>query len=119
MRRLGVLAACLAIVSCTGSPGAPVPGPHFLIPSGLQVSPGSISLAPGGDQTVDVSEAGFSGQFTAQTSDSDVATVAPDGSTQFVVTAQNPGSATITISDGSGNSRQIGVSVQVTIIGGQ
>ena len=76
-------------------------------------------MAPTNTASVDASESGFTGTFSAQTSDATVATVTADGAVLFTVTAVAPGTCTITVSDGNGHSAPVSVSVQTTIIGGQ
>jgi hypothetical protein len=116
-----VLAACIAIATaaCTGMSPAAVPPPADADAQGLVVSPASLSMAPGGFASIDVSESGFKGTFTAHSSNTGVATVAPNGAAEFTVSAIDTGTTSVMISDGAGNSKAITVSVQTTIIGGQ
>lgn len=76
-------------------------------------------MGPGDQASLQASESGFTGSFTAQTSADGVANVAPVDATSFQVTAVAVGTANITVSDGKGNSKIIAVSVQSTVIGGQ
>lgn len=113
--------ACLTASSCalSGS-GATIPGPTKpSTPAGLTVSPSAFSIGPGDQGGVTASESGFSGSFTATSSDQAVAAVTNDGPSHFILTAVAPGLCTVTVSDGNGNTAQVNVSVQITIIGGQ
>jgi VCBS repeat-containing protein len=78
----------------------------------LSVKPASVSFTATGQQkTLTVSETG-STLWTAVSSNTAVATVAPGGANdEFTVTAAGAGSCKITISDGLGNS----VAVKVTV----
>lgn len=96
-----------------------MPNPHSTGQTGLNVTPATLSLGPSDLASVNVGEPGFNGTFSAKTSDATVATVASNGPAQFVVSAIAPGTCTVTISDGSGKSVPVAVSVQTTVIGGQ
>lgn len=63
--------------------------------------------------TIDASEQGFSGPFSASSSDSGVASVSSMGDgVRFAVSAGQPGSARLTVSDGRGNDKEIDVDVK-------
>lgn len=71
----------------------------------MKLVPDKATIAPGGTQTVTVSETNYSGTWTAASNDKNVATVAPGGSSNtFVVTGHAAGTARIKISDAKGNS---------------
>lgn len=80
----------------------------------MNVSPSPVSFgAPGQTQPITVTEDKYSSSWTAQSSDSGVATVAPGSSNDtFVVTATGQGTCTVTVSDAKGNSFLVPVSVQ-------
>jgi hypothetical protein len=107
---------------CTPSYVAPSLAP---VPSGtVTASVPSISFSSTSPQTFTVSEIGYSGSFTATSSNTAVATVAQTSSsadarrrdastttTTFTVTPVGGGPATITVSDQDGHSIAIPVSV--------
>src|ERR1700736_3128002 len=103
MRKLLILAACVAISACTGLSSNAVPNPHSTGQTGLNVSPSTLSMGPSDLASVSVSDPGFTGTFSATTSDATVATVASNGPAQFIVSAIAPGTCTVTISDGAGH----------------
>jgi hypothetical protein len=76
-------------------------------------------MGPSDIGSVDASEQGYSGSYTAVSSDTTVATVTPNGSAQFIVTGLNPGTCTVTVSDTNGHTVKVSVSIQTTVIGGQ
>lgn len=123
-----VCAATVAACSPSGAPAplvAPSPAPAVALPGGgstLSLSP----TGPGASSSLTVSEPGYTGGFTASSSNTHVATVSPSsvtsstaknarrsdaGSATFTVTAVGPGTATISISDSSGNTTNVPVTV--------
>ena len=71
----------------------------------MKLAPRSATLSVNGTQMFTVSEKKYGGTWTASTSDSGIATVAPgQSSDEFVVTAHATGSCKITIKDDTGNS---------------
>ena len=63
--------------------------------------------------TIDASEQGFSGPFSATSSNSGVASVQPTGGgDRFTVSAGQPGSAHVMVSDGRGNDKEIDIDVK-------
>jgi hypothetical protein len=122
--RLTAVLFCLAcaITACTADRGytaVATPTPH---PGSTPVItlPGSVvgtSLAlDAANQTavVTVSETGYSGTFTAQSSASSVTTVTPGSGTSFTITAIAAGTATIDFTDSYGNVAPLTVSVTIT-----
>jgi hypothetical protein len=86
-------------------------------PSGtVYVNQSSFSLTQSGQTaTLNASENGFSGNFSAVSSAPSVASVSPSSGTAFTITAgSTAGTATITVSDGLGNSAQVTVGVTLT-----
>lgn len=112
------LAVCALVAACGGS-GDPPAIIHHQIQSGLSASPTAVSMGPSDTAAVNASEGGYSGTFGAQSSDTAIATVAPNGQAQFVITGVSPGTCTVTVSDTTGHSVQVSVSIQTTVIGGQ
>jgi len=88
----------------------------------ITVTPTSIAFtALAQTQTFTVSETHFTGAFTATSSNSAVASVSPGSGRAFSVTANSPGTATITVSDNPaypkvGNGTVISVTVTTTSI---
>ena len=80
----------------------------------MTVTPSSISFSSvGQNQTITISERGYRRTWTAQSSNTQVATVSPGSpSDQFVVTATGSGTCTITVSDLTGNSIAVPVTVR-------
>lgn len=113
------LVACAFLFGCSVSGSATVPSPKAPDPKGLQVSPTSVSISPGNGLTLNASEVGYDGAFQQTNNCAGIATIAALGSSQYAVTAIAPGVCTITVSDTSGNSVAVGVSIQTIIIGGQ
>jgi hypothetical protein len=118
---------------CTPAYIAPAIGPiptssPSSAPSGtVTASVPSVSFSGTAAQSFTVSETGYSGSFTATSSNTAVATVAETSSTTsarrrdttttttFTVTPVGGGTATITVSDQNGNSISIPVSVTSVI----
>jgi hypothetical protein len=117
--RTAALAAISLVVGCSSIGSATLPDPKPTGAAGLQVSPGSLSMGPGDAASLSANESGYNGTYTSTDNCSGIASVAPLGLTQFTVTAIAPGLCTITVSDSKGNAKQVGVSVQTTVIGGQ
>jgi hypothetical protein len=116
--RIVLVGACLFAVSCGLSTSAVqqhVVGPAL----GLIVTPSALSMGPTDIGSVNASEQGYSGTFSAASSDTTVATVVPNGPAQFIVTGVNPGTCTVTVSDTKGHDVKVSVSIQTTVIGGQ
>jgi hypothetical protein len=118
--RLTAVVLCLTCVvtACTADRGyAPVPHqgstPVITLPGSVVGTSLALDAA---NQTavVAVSETGYSGTFTAQSSASGVATVTPGSGTSFTVTAISAGTATIAFTDSYGNVAQLTVSVTTT-----
>ena len=121
-RRLAVVCAFLAVAatsSCGYGQPVPIPPPKQVGSSGLVVTPSDISISPGQITTVNVSERGYGGPFMESDDCSGIVTVLETGGTSFKVTAVADGLCSITISDQSGGSQAIPVSIQSVIIGGQ
>lgn len=80
----------------------------------LTVTPTTVSLSASGQTaTLTVREFHFSGTWTAVSSNTGVATVAPgSGRNFFVVTAAAQGSCVVTVADTAGNSFPVNVTVQ-------
>ena len=76
-------------------------------------------MGPSDTASVSASESGYTGTFTAQSSNTGVATVTSEGPAQFLVSGVSPGTCTVTISDGSGHNAPVQVSIQTVVIGGQ
>jgi len=116
--RLMLVGACLFAVGCgLSTSAAPNVGPKQL--QGLTASPNALSMGPTDTGSVNASEGGYSGSYSAVSSDNTVATVAPNGPAQFIVTGVNPGTCTVTVSDTNGHNATVSVSVQTTVVGGQ
>jgi hypothetical protein len=121
-RRLMAVALCgaaLALSSCGYGQPVTIPPPRPVGSSGLVVTPSDISMSPGQATTLMVSEKGYSGTFTESDDCSGIVGVIETGGSTFTVTATNVGLCTITISDQNGASKDIAVSIQSIIIGGQ
>jgi streptogramin lyase len=88
----------------------------------MTVTPTSIAFtAIAQQQSFTVSETHYTGAFTATSSNSAVASVSPGSGQRFSVTANSPGTATITVSDNpaypkAGNGTIISVTVTTTSI---
>jgi len=112
-----------ALLVCAAGCSAPKPYVLPLVgqpdPKGLTSDPTSISMGPADSATVDASDPGYSGSFRAQSSNTTVATVTPNGPSQFLVSGANVGTCTITIKDTSGQQAVVQVSIQTVVIGGQ
>jgi streptogramin lyase len=79
----------------------------------LSVTPSSLDMTVGEKSSLCVSETDFTGSWTSSSSNSTVATTAPEASKyMFTVRAVKPGNATITIKDGIGNSFAVSVNVK-------
>ena len=124
---VGVMSAALLVVpaGCGGGSAQPFVGPP------PKVSPSMASISFGSSTpcaqipcttTFSVSETGYSGTFTATSSNTSVATVAistsssqarkaQDTTASFVVTAVSGGTTTITVSDQNGHSASVPVTV--------
>ena len=115
--RLAALAfALVSLTACGGGglgklfglPAIPTPSPAPTV----QVTPTSITLNAGATGTITASENSSAAYFTAQSSDTTVATVAQSNSQNaFIVTAVKSGTCKVLISDAYGNT----VSVPVTV----
>jgi hypothetical protein len=117
--RLALIGACLFVVAGCGLSSAVAQKLGSKDPQGLSASPASLSMGPTDTGSVDAIEQGYSGGYTATSSDSSVATVASNGPAQFIVTGVNVGTCTVTVSDSKGNDATVSVSIQTTVIGGQ
>jgi hypothetical protein len=82
--------------------------PATAIASSLAVDPATMDLAPGGQDTATVS--GGEPPYTAESSDTKVATTAVDGDT-LTVTAEGEGNATVTVRDNAGGAAEVQISV--------
>jgi hypothetical protein len=111
-------AALLYAAGCGSSSSAAIPHDPS-DPPGLSALPAGVSMGPSDTAAVNAIDPGYKGQYTAETSDGAVATVAPNGVAQFLITGVAPGTCTVTLSDSSGHSAKVSVSVQTTVIGGQ
>lgn len=113
-----VLTACTAtrglVPAATPTP-RPGTTPTITLQSGVAGTSLSLDAA---NQTaiVTVSETGYTGTFTAQSSATGVATVSPASGTSFTLTAIAAGTATVTFTDSYGNPAQL--TVTVTTSGG-
>jgi hypothetical protein len=115
----------MALTALSGCGGHAVPGPSGHISPSLTTPALSFNSTSPTPQSFTVSEPGYSGTFTAVSSNTTVATVTQgsaaaaqsarhidaDTTATFTVTPTGGGSATITISDTLGNSTSISVSV--------
>jgi len=115
---IAVLVISLFAAACSGGSSDPLIR-HLSTPAGLSASPTTVSMGPEDTAAVNASEPGYSGTYSATTSNSNVATVAPNGPAQFVVSGVAPGTCTVTISDTMNHTAQVSVSIQTTVIGGQ
>jgi hypothetical protein len=120
-----IFAACTP-ASVSSPPTASSTGPTVTLPGGGSSLPLTASGA-GSTATIIVSETGYTGNFSATTSNRHVVTVSPatvaasaesdsrhrdaTGSATFIATAVGAGSAAISISDNSGNATSIPVTV--------
>ena len=118
MNRLALMPAVflfVALGACTPSYVVPHSGvtPVITLPGGAA---GTALALDAANQTavVTVSETGYSGTFTAQSSATAVATVSPASGTSFTVTAIGAGTATVSFVDASGNVAQLTVTVTIT-----
>lgn len=120
---LGALAVFPAACSSTVAP-PPVPTPTSTptptptpVPPSKTIAPSvtTIDFTSTAAQTFSVSEAGYNGSFSAQSSNSSVATVVPIDTRNdtFSVTPVAGGTATITVSDTIGDT----VTISVTVTG--
>jgi len=117
--RLALVGVCLLTLAGCGISSA-VTEHHVVGPAlGLVASPNALSMGPTDTGSVNASEHGYTGNYTAASSDTSVATVASNGPAQFIVTGVNPGTCTVTVSDSKGNTATVSVSIQTTVIGGQ
>lgn len=117
VRLLALVFAALALSACGGGgltsllgvPAIPTPSPA---PS-ISVTPTSVTLAVKATATITASENTASPYFSAQSSDTTVATVA-QGTSQnaFVVTGVKSGKCNILISDSNGSTVTVPVTVQ-------
>ena len=117
-----LLAACLwaaSLAGCGGAQPVAIPPPRQVGPSGLVVSPSDISMSPSQTASIVASEKGYKGTFGESDDCSGIVTVESTGGASFTVTAVADGLCTITISDASGGSHDVGVSIQSVVIGGQ
>jgi hypothetical protein len=117
MAALGSMAVVLS--GCGYGQPVPIPQPRPVGSSGLVVTPSDISMSPGQATTLMVSEKGYSGTFSESDDCAGIVGVLETGGSTFTVTATNVGLCTITISDQNSNSKDIAVSIQSIIIGGQ
>jgi uncharacterized protein YjdB len=118
--RAGVLALlAVAVALCTSncSGGGSSPSqPTLRGDPAVLVNPTSLSFtAVGQTQTFSAQEGAYTNDFTATSSATGVATVAPSPSYgSFTVTAVAAGTATITVKDVNGNSATVSVGVTTT-----
>ena len=113
-----VISAALTLTACGGAgfghllgiPAIPTASPAPTI----QVSPTSITIAgAGGTATITASENSASPYFSAQSTDTTIATVAQGSSANaFVVTGVKNGKCSILISDAYGSTTTVPVTVQ-------
>jgi hypothetical protein len=91
----------------------PTPSPIFGL---LTVTPPSFAFdAAGQTQTLDVSEDGYLGTFTAKIDNSTIATIASPSRGLFVVTASaNAGASAVTVTDDDGQSVRVPFTVTIT-----
>jgi len=82
--------------------------PATAIASSLAVEPDTLNLSPGGQDTATIS--GGTPPYSAESSDTKVATATVDGDT-LTVTAQGEGNATVTVRDSVGGAAQVQLSV--------
>jgi len=116
---VAVSAAVIGLSGCGYGQPVPIPPPRQVGSSGLVASPQSISMSPTQVTTLTVSEKGYQGTFSETDDCSGIVGVVETGGSSFQVTAVAVGLCTITISDQSGNSQNIAVSIQSVIVGGQ
>jgi len=78
----------------------------------ITLTPLSATIAPGGQQTITVSETHYAGAWTASSANTGIATVAPGlTANTFTVTGVAAGKVKITISDSKGNSAVVVITV--------
>jgi virginiamycin B lyase len=77
----------------------------------MKVTPTKATLTVGQQQTITVTESNYTGSFAATSSAPAVASVAPNGSGSFIVTANAVGSVKITISDTDLNFVKVSITV--------
>ncbi len=103
----------------TGMPTAtpsPTPAPNPTPTPGFELVPSSISFnGTGLTQSFSAIDFGYSGAFTATSSDAKIATVSVSGTT-FTVTSVGAGTATITVSESNGKTATCTVTVTTTTI---
>lgn len=116
---LAVFFAATSLAGCGYGQPVPIPAPRSVGSSGLVVSPANISMSPGQSATITASEKGYQGIFSESDDCAGVVTVNGTGGTSFAVDGVADGQCTITISDASGGSHDLAVSIQSVIIGGQ
>lgn len=79
----------------------------------ISTDPTSVTLAPGSDQPLGVTEMHYTGEWSASSSDVNVATITPaDGRGPFTITGVSPGSVEITVEDTRGNNLAVPVTVE-------
>jgi hypothetical protein len=107
------ISAATLLSGCSSGNVAPTVGSVSTdTPSGLvRASVTTIAFSGTGTQTFTVSESGYSGSFTATSSNTAVVTVAQTSPSTFTVTSIGGGTATITVTDQQGNSATLSVTV--------
>ena len=109
------VALCFMLSGCSGGGSTPSQPAQPGDPPVL-VNPTTLSFtATGQTQTFTAQEGAYTNDFTATSSKTSVATVAPTPSYgTFVVTAVAAGTATITVKDSNGSSATVSVGVTTT-----
>lgn len=115
-RFLALVFAALTLSACGGGgltsllgvPGVPTPSP---LPA-MQVKPSSLNIAVGSTATITASETAANAYFTAQSTDTTIATVA-QGTSQnsFVISAVKSGKCSVLITDAFGTTVTVPVMV--------
>jgi hypothetical protein len=115
-RFLSLVFVSLALTACGGGgltkllgvPPIPTPSPS----PAIQVTPSSITLAAGASATITASESAANAFFTAQSTDTTVATVTQATSqNSFVVSAVKAGKCSVLVTDAFGTTVTVSVSV--------
>lgn len=116
--RFVLVGGLLFAAGCSSSTSVAIPHPKPAA-TGLVATPTTVSMGPSDTTSIAASESGYSGAYSAQSSNTGVASVTPNGPAQFIVAGVAPGTCSVTISDIKGNSVTVQVSIQTVVIGGQ
>jgi hypothetical protein len=116
-----IVALAVALCSCGGGGGASVAtSPPHITEASPVASPATLSFDGTGsayDAPVTVTEANYTGAFTATTGNAAIATVTPSSSSSsFTVTPVAAGTTSIAITDAFGQLVSVPVNVTSTIV---